>query len=56
MNKADVLLLCASPRRKGTSAMLLGRICAAIGGEITYLPQKGNLEALVSAMQKAAIW
>ncbi len=54
MNKTDVLLLCASPRRKGTSAMLLERICAAIGGEITYLPQKGNLDALVSAMQKAA--
>ena len=54
MNKADILLLCASPRRKGTSAMLLERICTVTGGKVTYLPQQGSLDALVLAMQKAA--
>ena len=53
MKKADILLLCASPRRMGTSAMLLKRIQAVSGGEIIYLPQKGSLDETVLAMQKA---
>ncbi|MDI9520432.1 MAG: hypothetical protein QM308_04660 [Bacillota bacterium] len=55
MRKSDILLLCASPRRMGTSAMLLKRIQAAAGGEIIYLPQKGSLHETVLAMQQAAV-
>lgn len=53
MDKQKLLLICASPRRKGTSAMLLERIRTAIGGELVFLPQKGSLYELVLSMQKA---
>jgi hypothetical protein len=53
MNNANLMLLCASPRRKGTSAMLLYRICTAIGGNIVFLPQKGTLDEVVQRMQQA---
>ena len=39
MNKSEIMLLCASPRRKGTSAMLLERVRAVTGGEVVFLPQ-----------------
>lgn len=54
MDKSESLLLCASPRRQGTSAMLLKRISAVTGGEVVYLPQQGSLDELVLAMQSAA--
>ncbi len=53
MNKSEILLICTSPRRKGTSAMLLERIRAAIGGKMIFLPQSGSLNELVSEMQQA---
>lgn len=53
MSRTDILLICASPRRGGTSAMLLERIRAAIGGEVVFLPQKGSLDELVSEMREA---
>lgn len=53
MIKSETILICASPRQKGTSAMLLKRICTAIGGEVVYLPQKGSLNDLTEAMQQA---
>ncbi len=53
MDKSKLLLLCASPRRKGTSAMLLERIHANIGGEVVFLPQKGEPDELLLAMQHA---
>ncbi|MGI6509210.1 MAG: NAD(P)H-dependent oxidoreductase [Erysipelotrichaceae bacterium] len=53
MNSSKVLLICASPRKKGTSVMLLERIKEAIGGEIIFLPQKGNLEELMKKMKAA---
>ena len=53
MNETEIMLLCASPRRKGTSAMLLERVRAITGGEVVFLPQKGSLDDLVLAMQKA---
>ncbi len=53
MNKSEIMLLCASPRRKGTSAMLLERIRAVTGGEVVFLSQKDNLDELVLAMQQA---
>ena len=43
MNKPEIMLLCASSRRKGTSAMLLERIRLVTGGEVIFLPQKGSL-------------
>lgn len=52
MNKLDYMLLCASPRRKGTSAMLLERICLVTGGEIFFLPQKDSLFELAVTMKK----
>jgi hypothetical protein len=54
MNKSEIVLICASPRRRGTSAMLLERIRAVTGGEVVYLPQKGSLEALVQTMRQAS--
>ncbi|NLZ37514.1 MAG: NAD(P)H-dependent oxidoreductase [Clostridiales bacterium] len=53
MNKSEILLICTSPRRKGTSAMLLERVRAAIGGKMIFLPQSGSLNELVSEMQQA---
>ncbi len=53
MKKNDILLICASPRRNGTSAMLLERIRTVTGGEFIFLPQKGSLNELVLNMQKA---
>lgn len=52
MNETEIMLLCASPRRKGTSAMLLERVRAVTGGEVVFLPQKGPLNELVLTMQK----
>ena len=37
MHKTKVLLLCASPRRVGTSAMLLRRVQQVCGGELLFL-------------------
>ncbi|MGI6091064.1 MAG: hypothetical protein ACOYEL_06740 [Saccharofermentanales bacterium] len=54
MNKSEIMLLCASPRRKGTSTMLLERIQAVTGSEVVFLPQKDSLHELVLAMQQAA--
>lgn len=54
MNKPEILLICASPRRNGTSAMLLERIRSVTGGEFVFLPQKGSLDELVLNMQKAS--
>ncbi len=51
MNKTEIMLLCASPRRKGTSAMLLERVRKVTGGEVVFLPQKGSLDDMVRAMQ-----
>lgn len=53
MNRSKLLLLCASPKRQGTSAMLLHRIQTKIGGDLVFLPQKGSLEDLVRVMQEA---
>ncbi|NLZ76299.1 MAG: hypothetical protein GX914_07330 [Erysipelotrichia bacterium] len=53
MHNFDILLICASPRRKGTSAMLLERIKNLIGGEIVFLNQKGSFDELIKKMQKA---
>lgn len=53
MNQPKVLLICASPRRKGSSTMLLKRIQEATGGDLVFLPQSGSLEDLVQAMQGA---
>ncbi len=53
MNELEIMLLCASPRRKGTSTMLLERIRDITGGEIFFLPQRGGLDELVTAMQQA---
>lgn len=54
MNKPDMMLLCASPRREGTSAMLLRRISSVTDGELVYLPQKGFLDEMVQTMKQAA--
>lgn len=55
MNKPEIMLLCASSRRKGTSAMLLERIRLVTGGEaVIFLPQKGGLNEVILAMQQAA--
>lgn len=53
MDAFERLLLCASPRRQGTSAMLLKRVGAVTGGEVVYLPQHGNLDGLIKSMQGA---
>ena len=53
MNKPEIMLLCVSPRRKGTSAMLLERIRVVTGGEVIFLPQKGSLNEVVLAMRQA---
>ena len=53
MNELEIMLLCASPRRKGTSTMLLERIRDITGGEIFFLPQRGGWDELVTAMQQA---
>ncbi|HHU54191.1 MAG TPA: hypothetical protein GXZ43_09020 [Clostridiaceae bacterium] len=53
MNKSNIMLICASPRHKGTSAMLLERVQVVTGGKIFFLPQRGSLDELVLAMQKA---
>lgn len=52
MNETEIMLLYASPRRKGTSAMLLERVRAVTGGEVVFVPQKGSLDDLVLTMQK----
>ncbi len=54
MGKTETLLICASPRHSGTSAMLLRRVCNVTGGEMIYLPQKDSLDDLVQDMQQAA--
>ena len=36
MDKSEIMLLCASPRRKGTSTMLLERIQAVTGSEVVF--------------------
>ena len=54
MDKSEIMLLCASPRRKGTSTMLLERIQAVTGSEVVFLPQKDSLHELVLVMQQAA--
>lgn len=48
-----ILLLSASPRKQGTSAMLLKRIQAVTGGEMAYLPWKGSLDPLLQAMHES---
>lgn len=53
MDKSEIMLLCASPRRKGTSAMLLERVCDVTGGEVVFLPQKDDLDELVKTMRHA---
>lgn len=53
MDKSKLLLVCASPRRKGTSAMVLRRIQAALGGDLVFIPQEGDLDDLVGRMQTA---
>lgn len=53
MTKFNRLLICASPRKKGTSMMLLERIEKSIGGKIIFLPQKGSFDEIVNYMQKA---
>lgn len=53
MSDTKLLLLCASPRREGTSAMLLERIRAVTGGEVVFLPQKDSLDKLAQAMRQA---
>ena len=55
MTNENILLVCVSPRRKGTSAMLLERIKNFIGGEIVFLNQKGSFEELIKKMQMAKI-
>ena len=40
MNKLAMLLLCASSRCRGSSAMLLERIRTVTGGEMIFLPQR----------------
>lgn len=52
MNKFDIMLLCASPRRKGTSAMLLERVRLVTGGEVIFLPQKDSLDDLATTMKR----
>lgn len=53
--EARILLLCASPRHQGTSAMLLKRVQAALGGQLMYLSWKGSLEETLQAMRQAAM-
>ena len=53
MTKSNIILICASPRRKGTSVMLLERIRVVTGGEIVFLPQKGSPDKLISDMKHA---
>lgn len=53
MVKSETILICASPRRKGTSAMLLKRVGTVLGSEVVFLPQKDSLDELVLAMQRA---
>ncbi len=48
------LLICASPRSNGTSAMLLERVSDITGGELHFIPRKGSLDKLVAKMQAAA--
>lgn len=48
-----ILLICASPRRQGTSHMLLKRIHNKIGGQLVYLPWKGSLGEMVLSMKQA---
>ncbi|MGI6608298.1 MAG: hypothetical protein ACOX1F_04885 [Erysipelotrichaceae bacterium] len=50
MSESEIVLICASPRRKGTSAMLLERIKKITGGEIVFLPQKGSMDELIKKM------
>ncbi|NMA17772.1 MAG: NAD(P)H-dependent oxidoreductase [Clostridiaceae bacterium] len=53
MNKYNIMLLCASPRRKGTSAMLLERVRNLTGGDVVFLPQKDSLEEFAMTMKQA---
>lgn len=48
-----ILLLSVSPRKQGTSAMLLKRMQAVTGGEMAFLPWKGNLDPLLQAMRQS---
>ena len=52
MNKLAMLLLCASSRCRGSSAMLLERIRTVTGGEMIFSP-KDSLDELVRIMQQA---
>ncbi len=54
MDKANrLLLLCASPRKQGTSAMLLRRIQKSAGGDLVFLPQQGDFTEVLAAMRRA---
>lgn len=48
-----LLLLCASPRPRGTSAMLLRRLQEAAGGEMISLYQKEGAERALARMAEA---
>lgn len=52
-HEARLILICASPRRQGTSAMLLRRIQAKVAGELLFLPQEGDFTEIIDAMQRA---
>ena len=47
MNKSEIMLLCASPRRKGTSAMLLERIAPEA---LPYRHSEGNSTAHIKSV------
>lgn len=49
-----ILLICASPRKKGTSVMLLKRMQQSIGGEILYLYQS-EIAEIVRKMQEVDV-
>ena len=51
---SDILLICASPRPQGTSAMLLRRIQSVAGGTFHQLPWRGSLDETVTAMRRAS--
>ncbi|HQB31819.1 MAG TPA: hypothetical protein PLI19_00675 [Erysipelotrichaceae bacterium] len=53
MTDIEILLISASPRKKGTSVMLLERIKKVLGGELVFLSQKGSLDELIDKMSMA---
>lgn len=55
MSDSKILLICVSPRKKGTSNMLLERIKEIIGGEIVFLSQNGSLDELIKNMEEVEI-